>query len=214
MVEFFQNPDLLKLLQSCNDAIISLAGKITLDAWIAFIIAAVLAAAVGVFGYKLIKLVIALGFGVGGYFIGEELYRLLSEKLTEIPDWAVYVCGGVVALGFCIFAFCRFSYAWFGAAAIFGYIAVGHFMPDGYVLLSVGAALLIALLSVSLIRVVFILVTSATAAGFLISFLGAIFPEQAFLQIGQGWIPYVLVGVATILFASVQFAINRQKLEE
>lgn len=214
MVEFFQNPDLLKLLQSCNNAISSLADKITLDAWIAFAVAAALAAAVGAFGYKLIKLVIALGFGVGGYFIGEDLYRLLAEKFTELPDWAVYVCGGVVAVGFCVFAFLKFSYAWFGVAAIFGYIAVGHFMPDGYVLLSVGAALLIALLSVSLIRVVFILATSAMAGGFLISFLGAIFPEQGFLQIGQGWIPYVLVAVAAILFASVQFATNRQRIEE
>lgn len=214
MVEFFQNPDILKLLRSCNEAISDLAEKVTLDAWILFAVATALALAVGIFGYKLIKLVMALGIGAGGYFVGEELYRLLAEKFTEIPDWAVYVCGGVVALVFCIFAFCKFSYAWFGTAAIIGYIAVGHFMPSGYALLTAGAALLIALLSISLIRVVFILLTSAVAGGFAISFLGQIFPEQGFLQVGEGWLPYVLVAVAAILFAIVQFAINRHKIEE
>lgn len=214
MLAFLNNPDLLALLDSWKEGLSGLAESLSVATWIPFAVLLVLAVFLGQAAYKLIKLVTALSLGAVGYFVGEALFGLLVESFPKLPAWAVYVFGGVAALLFCILAFTKFSYAWYGLATLVGYVLLAALLPSGNEFLSLGGALLFAFLGVCLIRAVFILATSIAASGIAVFSLGAIFPEQSFLQLGgEDWLVYAVLGGLALLFATVQFLTNRKEKE-
>lgn len=213
MLAFLKHPDLLALLESFTESLTQLAESLSVAAWIPFAVALVLAVILGQAGYRLIKLVTSLSLGAVGYFLGELLFALVRTRAPEAPCWLIYVFGGAAAILFFALAFAKFSYAWYGIAALLGYVCLAQLLPAGYELLSVGGALLFAFLGVCLVRAVFILSTSLVASGIAVACLGAIFPQQSVLQLGEHWgACAILLGLA-LLFAIVQFATNRKKKE-
>lgn len=213
VLAFLKHPDPWALLESFTEWLTHLAESLSVATWIPFAVVLVLAVILGQAGYRLIKLVTALSLGVVGYFLGEPLYALLCTRVPEAPEWLIYAFGGAVAILFFALAFAKFSYAWYGIAALFGYVLLQQLLPSGYKLLSAGGALLFAFLGVCLVRAVFILVTSLLASGVAVTCLGAIFPQQSVLQLGEHWgACAILLGLA-LLFAVIQFATNRKKKE-
>ena len=196
-----------------NNILVDLAAKISVDARILFGIGIGLALIVGLFGYKLIKLLLSLSFAAVGYTVGTQLFLFLGSKITNIPTWAEYVCGGILAILFLCMSFAKFSYVWFGSAVLMGYVAASLFIPAEYPLLILGAALVIGLISVMLIRTMFVLTTSLGAGLLCVNFVFEIVPSLTWLNLQASQIAlWIAVGIAVVL-ALVQFVTNRYRGE-
>ena len=201
--------DVFGVLTDLNEKLSAWAKEIDISAWILFAVGLILAAAVGFFAYKLIKLIMALGFGYIGYFVGVELAGLFSDKAEWLPEWSCYVFGAAVAIVFLGMAFAKFSYALFAVSGIAGY-CVTLFYFDSQVL-AVGGAIVLAVLSVTMIRTVFILASSFVCGMLCASFLAQLLPKVEFLQMVEGkWFSLCLALGLTAVFAVVQFVINRR----
>lgn len=139
-----------------------------------------LAVLFGLFGYQLIKLLMALGGGYVGYLAGVELFALVQTKVSFVmPSWLIYVFGGILALVMLCLAFAKFSYIWFGAVCIF--VPYALLYPN----LSLVLTLVIAAISIAVIRHLFIWVDSIVCAALTMVFLSWFLPEWEFLYVGM-----------------------------
>ena len=196
-----------------NNTLSDLAAKFSVDARILFGVGIGLALIVGLFGYKMIKLLLSLGFAAVGYTAGTQLFLFLGSKIENLPGWAEYVCGGVLALLFLCMSFAKFSYVWFGSAVLMGGVAASLFIPEEYPLLILGAALVIGLISVMLIRTRFILTSSFGAGLLCVNFTFGLLPSMTWLDLQSSkYALWIAVGIAVVL-ALVQFASNRYRGE-
>ncbi len=204
--------DVYTVLADLNSTIEGWAEKIKIGSWIVFLIGLALAVGIGFFGYKLIKLMMGLGLAYVGYFVGVEVFALVQKPMDWIPDWCAYIFGGLIALVFLALAFAKFSYTIYSVFALIGYCVTMFYTEN--LILAIGGAVLLAMLSVSLIRTVFIFSTSFFCGMITVSFLSKLLPVLTFLQFGQGrWGALITAGVLAILYAVVQFVINRKASE-
>lgn len=213
MFQDFFNYDVYELLDQLNGKVADLAKSVHLKAFLLYIAGAVLAVLFGFFGYKLVRFILGLGLGSLGYCVGIELFHYLQtnvEFIKDAPAWTAYVLGGFLALVFLTFGFAKFPYAVFTAFAFVGYYLITHYVSDN-VLLGIGGALLLALISSAIVRTAFILLTSA-AGGFIgVSFFSAIFPEVEFLKFGTSVAALLIACGAALIFFAVQLATARRK---
>ena len=204
--------DIFQVLTDLNERLSAWATQLDIGAWVFFLVGLLATFAVGFFGYKLIKLILALGFGYIGYFVGVALTDVLTDRFEWLPEWSCYIFGALVAILFLCMAFAKFSYALFSVFAFAGY-CVTMFYFDNQVL-AVGGAIVLAVLSVTLIRTVFILATSFGCGMLSVSFLAQLLPKVELLQMGEGkWFALCLALGLTAVFAVVQFVINRRCTE-
>lgn len=182
------------------------------------IIAALLALTVGVFGYRLIKLVSAVGFAAVGYTVGSALFRflLLQEGMAELPEWLVYVCGGVLALLFFFLGFKKFTYVLFALA----YTLFSGVIWDltGEALLAMGGALILAMVCVFIVRVACVLITSFVGSFLAVGCIGTVLPlvvntetDMTFLLVNHPENDFGLIVAAGlgVIFAVLQFLFAR-----
>ena len=196
-----------------NNILVDLASKISMDTRILFGIGIGLALLVGLFGYKMIKLLLSASFAAVGYSVGVQFFHFLGSKISNFPTWMEYVCGGILAVLFICMAFAKFSYVWFGFAALMGGVVTSLFIPEEYPLLILGVALIIGLISVMLIRTMFVLTTSLGAGLLCVNFAFGIFPNMSWLNLQASQIAlWIAVGIAIVL-ALVQFVTNRYRGE-
>lgn len=196
-----------------NNTLSDLAAKFSVDVRILFGVGIGLALIVGLFGYKMIKLLLSLSFAAVGYSAGTQLFLFLGSKISGLPEWAEYVCGGVLALLFLCMSFAKFSYVWFGSAVLMGGVAASLFIPAEYPLLILGAALVIGLISVMLIRTMFVLTTSFGAGLLCVNFAFGLLPSMNWLNLqSSNYALWIAVAIAVVL-ALVQFATNRYRGE-
>ncbi|MBE6553802.1 MAG: hypothetical protein E7666_05605 [Ruminococcaceae bacterium] len=204
--------DVYSVLADLGNTIENLAEEIKIGSWILFLIGLAITVGIGFFGYKLIKLVMGLGMAYVGYFVGVEFFALVHQTLDWIPAWCAYICGAVIALLFMAFAFVKFSYTIYAAFALIGYCVVMFYTEN--TVLALGGAVLLATLSVSLIRTVFITATSFFCGMLTVTFLSKLLPALTFLQFGQkNWGALVVAAIFFLVYLSVQFAINRKASE-
>ncbi|MBQ9132655.1 MAG: hypothetical protein IJX62_09345 [Clostridia bacterium] len=202
-----------EMLSGLNDRISDFASDIVINSAILFGIGIALAAIVGLFGYKMIKLLLSLSMAYLGYGIGIELYKLMAEKISNAPQWMEYVCGGLLAVLFLCMAFAKFSYIWFGCATILGFTVMTVLIPAPYTWVMIGGALILGLLSVMLIRTMFVLTTSLLASTLCVNFLSQILTKWSFLRIGESAYALYVVAALAVIFALVQFISNRYRGE-
>lgn len=204
---------LTSTLDNLNHTLSDLAAQFSIDVRILFGVGIGLALIVGLFGYKMIKLLLSLSFAGVGYYAGTELFLFLGSKIDGIPAWAEYVCGGVLAVVFLCLSFAKFSYVWFGSAVLLGSAVASIFIPAEYPLLILGAALIIGLISVMLIRTTFVLTTSCIAGIVCVSFTAQLLPGWTWLGLATGgYGMWIALGIALVL-ALIQFTTNRYRGE-
>ncbi len=206
------NKDLFQLLSDMTGALEDLAEAFKLAPMIFYIAGLVLAAVIGVFGYKLIKLITAVVAGViGYYFVGAELYFLLTDlfKLKDLPEWAVYIPAAVFGLLFFALAFKKFSYTFYTAMGLIGF-AVTYFYTAN-ALLSIGGAFLLALICMYVVRFSFVILTSVFAGFAGVALLSAVLPDLNILRLSYDNL--AAVGIAagiSLLFVIIQLIITRR----
>ena len=196
-----------------NNFLSDVAAKTSLDVRILLGVGIGLALIVGLFGYKLIKLLLSVSFAAVGYTVGAELFLFLGTKINSLHGWMEYVCGGIIAVLFLSMAFAKFSYVWFASAFLIGLVGASLFIPQEYSSVIFGAALVISLISIMLIRTMFILTTSFGAGILCVNFVFEIVPSLTWLNLQASQIAlWIAVGIAVVL-ALVQFVTNRYRGE-
>ena len=212
-IDKLSSKDVYQVLDALNGRIADWASSLSVSAVLLFAAGLVLAWIMGLAGYRLIKLIMGLSFGTIGYLVGTACFSLLAEKWTWLPAWGVYVLGGLAAIVFLCLAFVKFSYAMFVSFALAGYCMTLFYIGDA--MIALGGGILLAMLSVFMVRVVFI-PTCSFLCGFLsISFLSQLLPKAEWLQLKDGnWLSLCCAIGLSVIFAVLQFVVNRKYKEE
>ena len=215
-LDYIQNIGTKDIYRVLDDLVASLetwAKQLGFEAWILFLAGLIATVLVGFFGYKMIKMLMGLGLAYVGYFVGVEIFLIAQKTLSWIPEWACYIFGAVIGILFMSMAVVKFSYTLYTAFAILGY-CVTLFYTDNAVL-AVGGAVVFAILSVSLMRLLFILCSSFLCGILSITFLSKLLPRISFLKPGEGqWIALVAALVLMLIFILIQYALDRKPDEE
>ena len=206
--------DLFEVAKDLGRFLTNAAAKAEIKAWIVFLAAFVAVFAVGLLGYKMVKPLAAIFCGGIGYFVGTEIYHaLIKVRFEGCPQAVAYVLGGVIAAGFLVLGFFKFSYVLFALGAFSGYFTVMFYMENGTVL-AIGAALLAGMLMITLIRTAVIIVSSLGCAVLSVSFLSGLFPKvEAFQSKPDSWAFIALTAILFFIYVSFQFATNRRRKE-
>jgi hypothetical protein len=186
----------------------SFADELNVSNILVYILAALLAITVGVFGYNIIKLICAFALEPFAFSVGAALYTFLITKLSwDLPKFVYYVFAIAFAILFCYLCFKRFNLIFFAIA----YVAVSNILLSVTedATLATGGALLIALLCVSMLRVSAVVFTSFAGSFLTVALCGKVLTGLKFLQIATNDVAiYVALG-AGVLFAIVQFVFAR-----
>lgn len=221
-------------LETVKNDLQTFASKIHLDASWLMIATAVLALIVGIFGYKLIKLWMAVTAGFIGYWGGAALFTFLTEKselIAKLPEFSGYILGGIFAVAFLYLGWRKFSYVMFTWFVVLGMAIVEKYTNNPLVFLSffgifikdslispismyLAGGLLLGLLATLFARVAFAALSSLAGSLFLFYFACEYFPALA----ENGWVNfvanrnanYVMLGTAVVFFA-IQLLINKRK---
>ena len=205
------NTDLFALLAKLTDGLTTGAEGMGIPPMVFYIVGLVAALAVGVLGYKIIKLLTAAAAAfVGYYFVGAELYFQIAEWLElDLPLWVPYIPAAIFGVLFFFLAFKKFSYAFYTVMALVGFILTYFYFKN--VVLAIGGAILLALLCVCVLRIAFILLTSVVAAFVAVEMVAALVPTVELLQLSYtNLLGFAVVGVAALVFVVLQLIITRK----
>ncbi len=203
--------DPFKLLSDVATGTIGqIAEGIGLSASIFYIVGLLLAVGIGVFGYKLIKLLLALiAAGIGYYLVGVQLYNLFVQMTgLQLVGMLAYVPAIIFAVLFFFIGFKKFSYAFYTIMALIGFLITYVFTQA--IFLAVGGAVLLALLCMFMVRVSFILLTSLAAGFISVLCLHGMLPNILLFDMAFDNMIGVLVALGvSLIFAIVQLIITR-----
>ncbi len=200
--------NLFDLLQTCSDKISSFAEANSIREWILFGVILVAAVLIGVFAFKLTRILLAVGAAGGGYILATQLLFFIEQKV-DTPEWAVYVLGAILAVVMAVLAFQKYHYAFFTAAAGVVFCMSFYYLGNRLVL-AAGLALLVAFIAVYFVRGCIILGSSLAASAVAVTCVAAFLPEVEWLQVNpKNWGFIGITLALAVIFAIVQFVTNR-----
>ncbi len=205
------------ILNDLNELIEGVCPKIHTKPMIAFIACIVLTVIVGIIGYRIMRVLVGVAAGVGGYFAGVALFEFITAKwLHGLPGWAGYVCGGVLAAFFLVLAFAKHHFAWFALAGVSAFAVLSAVLQGASTMVFVAGAFLVAMLCACLPRPTFILFTAFLAGLLSVNFASAVLPKVAVLQFGTEKTALLIALGVGALMAVIQFLIcaPRYTIEE
>jgi hypothetical protein len=134
---------------------------------------------------------------------------LLQEGMETLPAMLTYVIGAVLAALFFFAGYKKFHFVLFAAA----YTIANNFLL-GYLgdrMVALGVALLIAILCVTLVRIMVVLLTSFMGSAIAVTLIGAMLPAEVTMMQMQSENDFALVLALglTVIFALVQFLFSR-----
>lgn len=203
--------DIFTILEELNGKIDSWAAATKIPAIVYLIVGMALACVIGLFGYKLIKLFMAICLGSLGYVVGAELFLAFHQHYEKLPTWCAYIAGGVIAIVFILLAYRHFSYALYTLAAFCGYLITAFYVDSMWV--AIGGAILLGMISILVIRLAFVLATSLIAGALAGNFLVQILPAKLVIfqgKIGE-WTPLAIMLAFAVFFFILQMATNRRR---
>lgn len=172
-----------------------------------------LAAFIGIMGYKYIKLVSMAIFGVIGYAIGSGFFYMAKNLWGwDLPEFIAYLLGVAmfVLLGGLVYK--RFVYALFFMAGMVGFL-VGYFIYPNY-FLAAAVAILVALLAMSFVRWGFIIILSVSAGFILVGTISAMVPDIRLLSLTEGFVGILIAVVASLIFVAIQLRISHVEIKK
>ena len=211
--------DLIGLLQKLDAGLTGLAERMHMSAIIFYAAAAVVALIIGIAGMHLAKILSSFTLAGIGFLGGSALFGYLKGDLAlswlaKIPDGFAYILGLIVAIVFFILGWKKCLHVIFGIFTILGYVVMNFYVP-GKLLLAIGAAVLLGMIAISLVRLAFAALTSFVGGFVLISMVSAIWPAVAVFQLGShvaaAWIA---AGVSVVLFVVQMITTRRYFLED
>lgn len=202
--------DLPMLLEELEHGIIFLANQWLLPTALPFVVALILSLALGVLAYRIFKPTMLVVSALFGYLLGAAAFYKLWETLPDLPAWVCYLfCFVGATLFVCLANINRALPALVVHMALGAYFAVTFYYPSPVI--GLFAALLAAMLTILIPRVLYITVSSLFCGTLAVSFAAPLLPKVALLQIDKHWIAWVIaLGVALVL-AIVQFFLCKKR---
>ena len=200
--------DIFQLLTDLNGNIAKWSDWSHIPELLFGIVGVLLALAIGLAGYKLIRPLVAVVSAYAGLIVGMQLFHLMDAKWPHLPILIGWLLAIAVAALFAVLAFARASYVWAILGGAGSYCMVLFYVNS--TTLALGVAFLIAIAISYLVRTSYILATG-TAAGLLtVNFLSVVFPKvTAFdLQIDRP-LSLVIAASLALIFILTQYATNR-----
>lgn len=203
--------DLPALLEELEHGMILLANQWHAPAPLLFVAALILSLALGVFAYRIFKPTMLVVSAFFGYMLGAAAFYKLWETLPDLPAWVCYLfCFVGATLFVCLANINRALPALVIYMALGAYFAVTFYYPSPVI--GLFAALLAAMLTVLIPRVLYITVSSLFCGTLAVSFAAPLLPKVAFLQPDEHWIAWVIaLGVALVL-AIVQLCTTKRQV--
>ena len=204
--------DLQGLFTLFNNAITSLVSRMGRCAWIFLLAAIATALLIGLSGVMLSKAFSGIAMGGLGYLFGVALGRWIFsvERFLFAPIFPIYVCGAIFACLFFLLGWKRCKLSICLLLAFAGFWLTWTYAPFDNVYLFLGAALLCGVLAGFVTKPVFCALT-ATAGGFLlVSLLGRVFSNAAFLQFSEGRQALSIAIALSVVFFTVQLILSRK----
>ena len=213
LISELPNRDIFALLELLGAWIERGAESFHVPASVLYGVGILLAVGVGLSCYRLMRVWLGLLGAVAGYYLtGNGLMLFNASSAHDVPKVLVYVCAIVMAAGLFWLSFKNPTYVFFSVMAVLGF-GMTYFYTQNELFSLVGA-LLLALVCIFLVRVAFILVSSFVGAVLAVSFLGAILPKVALLQLQMGnWLAMGVVVALSAVFAVFQFLFGMKKRE-
>lgn len=187
-------------IEMVTQKIISIAAGINVPEKVVLVLGLVLAALVGVFGYKYIKLLTTGIFGVAGFVIGFEVFTMVNRHFAwNLPGACAYIVGVVMLFGLGYLAFKKFVFALFGMAALAGFVGAYLVHPDYF--LAIAAAVIVSMVSMYFIRYAFTAIISSAAAFVTVAMVASLIPSFTWASlIASTTGKWVALGVAIVYF--------------
>ena len=189
-----------------TDMIVSaLGGKIPEKA--VFAAGLILAVLVGIFGYKYIKLVSTVAFGVVGYAIGLTVFRMVEQRFAwNLPGFVDYLAGVAMLVLLGYLAYRKFAYALFIMVGAIGFL-IAFFIHPSYLLGAI-CAVVVALITMNFVRYGFITVLSVSAGFLSVGMVSAMFPDVRWFDLTQGIVGKILALLVSFAFVVVQLRLT------
>ncbi len=179
------------------------AADIKIPAIVMFVLGTAVALFVGLFGYKCVKLLCGVGFGVAGYAIGYALFEFLKGQFDWNLPGFVAIIAGVVVLGVLGFlAFKKFAYALFGLIGFLVFVFAYFVYPNYLVAAVIG--IVVALLSTYFVRMAVAVITSFIGSFTLIGMISAMVPDVEIFNYGEGLTSKMIAIMVFLVFVAVQ----------
>lgn len=186
----------------------SFADELNVSNILVYILVAIMAITVGVFGYNIIKLICAFALEPFAFSVGAALYTFLVTKLDwDLPKFVYYVFAIAFAILFCYLCFKRFNIIFFAIA----YTAFSSLLLSVTedATLATGGALLLAMICVSMLRISAVLFSSFAGSFLTVAVCGKVLTGLKFLQIATNDVAIYIALGAGVLFAILQFVFAR-----
>ena len=186
-----------------TDKLTVLAGVMKIPAIVLFILGAAVALFVGLFGYKCVKLLCGIGFGVAGFAIGYELFTFLNGHFGwKLPGFIAIIVGGVLLIVLGFLAFKKFAYALFGLIGFLVFV-FAYFVYPNYLIAAV-AGVVVALLSTYFVRMATAIITSFIGGFTLVGMLSAILPKISYINYREGLTSKMVAIMVFLVFVGIQ----------
>ena len=194
-------------INEATNMIVALAnGKI--HEMVVFVLGLLIALWVGTVGYKNIKLLCTVVFGIVGYATGLILFRMFELNFElKVGGFVDYLVGVAVMLLLGYLAYKKFAYALFVMAGAIGFM-IGYFIYPSYIL-SIIVAIVVAMVAMHFVRYGFISILSISAGFFFMGMLSAMFPNVKWLRLTEGFMGTLLAMLVSLVFVAIQLYISR-----
>ncbi|MBQ8439138.1 MAG: hypothetical protein IJX19_00610 [Clostridia bacterium] len=205
---FGTTPGFFYLLNSIHQTVLGgLADSLGIHVNVLFVIGLCLAVLGGLLAYRFVKAFLALFAAGFGFLIGMRVYFCVQTE--TMPYWVCYLFGAVLAIFFFCLAYGRASYVWYVMASLAGYWVTWTYLEKDF-LVALGGAFVLAMLSIALFRVVYILFTSLGCGVLTVSFLSPLLPNTGFLRLEPKNFGFWVTALAvSAIFIVAQCLINR-----
>ena len=197
-------------IQIITEKVVSVAAKISVPEKAVYALGLVLAVLLGVLGYKYIKLVTTAVFGVAGYIIGFELFRMVNNHFSlDLPSSAAYVVGVVLLLALGYLSYKKFAYGMFGLAGVAGFLLAYFIYPNLF--LAIAAAVLVAMFSMYFVRYAFVSILSVAAGFLFMGMVSAFIPTLKLVSLTNGFIGKLFAMLIACVFIGIQLSVTRKE---
>ena len=208
-----QGTDIVGALSAFGDAVNGLAEKMGVSATVFYIFGAILSLFLGMFAYKIVRLLTGLGAGLFVYFFfGELLIPFVSGVFKyELDKTICLIVSVILALLFFGIGFKRFKFVICAVMAMIGYLVTMFYLSpyiEG-VIAPITGAVVLAMLAVISMRVAFAIATSFTFGFSLVYMLSCALPKAEVLNLQKSTMALVIAALVALFMLISQLICTR-----
>ena len=210
-----QRTDVVSALSDFGKMIDDWAAGIGIPAFVFYAVGAVLALALGLLAYKIVKLL--TGLAAGGFafvFLGGLIYAFVLNAFSfQLNPIVRYAISGVLALVFFIIGFAKYKYIVFAVMAMVGYLVTAFYTAPyiSGIVAPITGAIVFALLSALCLRVAFVIATSFVFGFMLTYMISCALPTVTILNMQENALALVIAAAVSVVMLVIQLLITRKQ---